>query len=36
MMCKIKCLFDGEIIFHSALKRDTDEKIVLLEAKGLI
>ena len=26
---KIKCLFNGEIMFHSAFKKDT-EKVVLL------
>ena len=32
---KIKCLFNGEIMFHSAFKKDT-EKVVLLELIGLI
>ena len=32
---KRKCLFNGEIMLHSAFKKDT-EKVVLLEVKGLI
>ena len=32
---KRKCLFNGEIMFHSAFKKDT-EKVLLLEVKDLI
>ena len=32
---KRKCLFNGEILLHSAFNKDT-EKVVLLEKKGLI
>ena len=32
---KRKCLFNGELMFRSAFKMDT-EKVVLLEVKGLI
>ena len=32
---KRKCLFNGEIMLHSAFKKD-NEKVVLLEVKGLI
>ena len=33
---KTKCLFNGEIMLHSILEMDTDEKVVFLEVKGLI
>ena len=32
---KRRCLFNGEIMFHSAFKKGT-EKVVLLELIGLI
>ena len=35
---KRKCLFNGEIMFHSAFKKDTEKAVlgIKLEVKGLI